>query len=359
MGMAATRQPQQADQVERWFERRSYDHARYSDVDSLIARKQELEVTVTAILPARRVAATIGPVLDALHGLNRRAPLLDQIVVVDARSDDGTAEIARVHGAELHFEDELLPRLGPVLGKGDAMWRALSVARGDLVLYLDSDSSDFRPHFVSGLLGPLLSEESGKAGVRFVKGLYSRPWTDGRQVSPDGGARVTELTAKPLLNLHFPELAGFAQPLAGEVAATRELLCSIPFLTGYAVEIGMLIDVLERAGLDAMAQVDLGSRSNRNQPLFALGKMAFAVLRAVELRRAGAGPVSDSNRHGGVGDVDRHGAAVDADRHGAAVDAEQYVHAIRSVDDLRLERSRVELVERPPMATVLDGGARG
>ena len=177
--------------------------------------------------------------------------------------------------------------------------------------------------------------------MRFVKGLYSRPWTDGHQVSPDGGARVTELTAKPLLNLHFPQLAGFAQPLAGEVAASRELLCSIPFLTGYAVEIGMLIDVLERVGLDAMAQVDLGSRSNRNQPLFALGRMAFAVLRAVELRRAGGAP------------------ARDPDRHAAAVDAEQYVHAIRSVDDLRLERSRVELVERPPMAALLEGAARG
>jgi glucosyl-3-phosphoglycerate synthase len=215
-----------------------------------------------------------------------------------------------------------------VLGKGDAIWRALSVVRGDLVLYLDSDNTDFRPHFVNGLLGPLLSEP----GVRFVKGLYSRPWSDGRQVSPDGGARVTELTAKPLLNLHFPGLAGFAQPLAGEAAATRELLCSIPFLTGYAAEIGMLIDVQRRAGLDAMAQVDLGSRSNQNQPLFALGKMAFAVLRAVELRRG---------------------------QDGAAIGAEQYVHAIRSADDLRLERSQVELVERPPLTDLLRPGARG
>jgi glucosyl-3-phosphoglycerate synthase len=311
--------------VRQWFERRSYDHALFSDLDSLASRKARLGITVTAVLPTREVADTIGGIVDEIADLRERFGLVDQVLVVDAGSSDGTAERARRHGAEVHDEDELVPELGPAIGKGDAMWRALSVARGDLVLYLDSDTTDFGPQFVYGVLGPLLCFPD----VRFTKALYSRPWTDGSYVQPDSGARVTELTAKPLFNLFYPELAGFAQPLSGEVAAPRRLLSSIPFLTGYAVETGMLIDVLRLVGLDAMAQVDLGSRTNRNQSLFALGKMSYAVLLAAESRLRKEGRL-----------------AVD-------IDSRPYLHAIRSAEALTLEGSRVEVVERPPMAELL------
>jgi glucosyl-3-phosphoglycerate synthase len=312
--------------LERWLERRSYAHERFANLDSLAKRKRERSLAVTAVLPAREVASPVGAIVDAIGALNERAPLVDQLLVVDAGSADGSADVARRHGAEVYHEDELMPAFGPAIGKGDAIWRALSVARGELVLYLDADTPDFAPQFVYGMLAPLLTVP----GVSFVKGSYSRPLANGGRPRLDEGARVTELTAKPLLGLFYPELGGFAQPLAGEMAATRELLSSIPFLTGYAVETGMLIDVLETAGIDAMAQVDLGSRSNRNQPLLELGRMSYAVLLAVASRLHRDGRLLEPG-----GERDR------------------YLRAVRSAAGLSLERARVEIVERPPIAEVL------
>jgi glucosyl-3-phosphoglycerate synthase len=302
--------------AEEWFAARSYRHDRFADVAALARLKRELELSVSLVLPAREVADTIGPVLDAVDELRRRAPLVDQVVVVDAGSRDGTADIARRRGAEVHDEADLLPAAGPVLGKGDAMWRALSVARGDIVLYADADSTSFEPHFIYGMLGPLLSD----AEVQFVKATYHRPFTAPDGTVVDDAGRVTELTAKPLLAIFYPELTGFGQPLAGEVAARRDLLCSIPFCTGYAVEIGMLIDVLGRVGLDAMAQVDLGRRVNRSQRLLELNSMSYAVARTV-LTRAGH-----------------------------AVDGESYLHAANHPAGVRLEQRLVNAVERPPDA---------
>lgn len=238
--------------------------------------------TVTAALPTREVADTVGPIVEALLGLDG---LVDQVLVVDAASEDGTADRALALGAEVHQEADLMPQFGQVLGKGDAMWRALAVARGDFVVYLDSDSREFSGHFATGMLGPLLVRE----GVEFVKGTFRRPFSvDGGSLPHDGG-RVTELTARPLLSAFYPELAGFAQPLAGEVAARRELFQRIPFATGYAVETAMLLDARDAVGIAAMAQVDLEERRNRHQPLPALGPMAYAVLRVVldRLRREG------------------------------------------------------------------------
>ncbi len=240
------------------------------------------------VLPAREVAGTIGVIVERLQEL---APLIDQILVVDAASHDGSAEIAAAVGAEVHQESELLADFGPVLGKGDAMWRALSVARGELVVYLDSDTSGFSAHFATGLLGPLMCEP----GVRFVKGYFRRPFTtpDGGE-QPTGGGRVTELAARPLLSVFFPDLAAFVQPLAGEVAARRELFDRLPFATGYAVETAMLLharDVLR--GTKAMAQVDLEVRRNHHQPLEALAPMAREVLGTVLYRLSGEGRLLD------------------------------------------------------------------
>lgn len=264
------------DRVAEWLARRTYRAADFP-LERLLQAKGATIVTV--VLPAREVAETIEPTLAALAPL-RDAGLLDELLVVDAASADGTPEIAAAAGARVVQESELLPEHGPARGKGDAMWRALSVARGDVVAFVDADSADFDPRFVLGLLGPLLTDPE----VALVKGAYRRPLQVGAETVPEGGGRVNELLARPLINLHVPELAGFVQPLAGEVAARRELLEALPFPVGYGVEIAMLIDAHRHAGLDALAQVDLGTRQNRHQPLHALSAMAYAVLIAAERR---------------------------------------------------------------------------
>jgi glucosyl-3-phosphoglycerate synthase len=237
---------------------------------------------VTVVLPTRRVADTIGPIVDSLRSLG---DLIDQILVVDAASDDGTPEIAAARGAEVHQESELLPEFGRALGKGDAMWRALSVARGEVIVYLDSDTRGFSPHFATGMLGPLLLAD----GVRFLKGMFRRPFDAVGEQHPRDGGRVTELTARPLFSAFYPELAQFVQPLAGEVAAPREVFERLPFATGYSIETSMLLHARDLVGIDAMAQVDLEERRNYHQPLPQLGPMAYAVLRVIleRLRREG------------------------------------------------------------------------
>jgi glucosyl-3-phosphoglycerate synthase len=226
-------------------------------------------------LPARECAGTVGEIVRSLVAL-RETGAVDQIVVVDAASADGTAAVAERAGASVYQEAELLPAHGPVHGKGDAMWRALSVLDGELVCFVDADTEAFSPHFVTGLLGPLVCERD----VSFVKALYRRPHGE----DSDGGGRVNRLAARPALALFYPELAGVRQPLAGEVAARRELLERLPFVTGYGVEIAMLIDAWRELGLDGIAQVDLDEHNNRHQPLSALEPMAQTVLATIARR---------------------------------------------------------------------------
>jgi glucosyl-3-phosphoglycerate synthase len=238
--------------------------------------------TVTAVLPARECADTVGTVVERIVTLGG---LVDQVLVVDAASADGTAEVAAAAGAEVVQENDLLPELGPAVGKGDAMWRALEAARGDVVVYIDADTRDFSPAFVSGMVGPLLTDPR----AQFVKGTYKRPFRAGGEQVPGGGGRVSQLTARPLLDAFYPDLGGLTQPLSGEVAASRRLFEQIPFATGYAVETAMLLDLRELIGAEAMVQVDLGERLNAHQSLEALRPMAEAVLATVieRLRREG------------------------------------------------------------------------
>jgi glucosyl-3-phosphoglycerate synthase len=271
--------------VERWLARRSYRAADYP-LERLTTLRRAADADagrghggVSVVLPAREVAATIGPILDALAPL-RAAGVVDELVVVDAASQDGTAEIARERGARVVQESGLLSEHGPARGKGDALWRSLTATAGEIVVFVDADTENFDDRFVRGLLGPLLEQPD----VAFVKGAFRRPFKLGDTTVPDGGGRVTELVARPLLNLHVPELAGFVQPLAGEFAARRGLLEQLPFPVGYGVEIATLIDAHRLAGLDALAQSDLGERQNRHQPLRALSAMAFAVMIAAERR---------------------------------------------------------------------------
>lgn len=318
-----------------WFKHRSYEYSQFSDLAALSRRKADLGVTVSAVLPCRNVADTVGSIIDEIHAINDRVstPLVDQLLAVDADSPDGTASVAARHGAEVFSENELMSRYGGAHGKGDAMWRSLSVARGDLVMYVDADTRDFRPQLVYGILGPILEVPE----IRYVKAAYRRPFKSHETLEVDGGGRVTELSAKPLFNLFYPELAGFVQPLAGEFVADKELFCSIPFLTGYAVETGIMIDVLKHVGLSAMAQVDLGTRQNRHQHLRDLSRMSYAVVRAVARRLRQEGRLNQSR---------------DPNLPEQLFQFSDYRHAVATPDGLKLQEYVEELVERPPMAEI-------
>lgn len=238
-----------------------------------ISRK--LGGTVSVVIPTRNTAGTIAATVAELSVLGE-AGVVDQILVVDADSPDGTAALAREAGAEVCSENELQDEFGPARGKGDAMWRALSRVTGEIVVYIDGDIADFGRHYVTGVLGPLLDPAK-----QFVKGRYQRPFRYGESEEPSGGGRVTELAARPLLARLAPELLAFDQPLAGEVAARRELLEQIPFACGYGVEITMLLDVWNLVGIPAMAQVELGTKRNAHQSLAALGGMSSEVIAAL------------------------------------------------------------------------------
>jgi glucosyl-3-phosphoglycerate synthase len=262
---------------------RTFSHRDFA-VDRLVEAKGDRRISLC--LPARNEAPTIGPIVSTVRRhLMRKQPLIDDIVVVDDGSTDGTPARAAGAGARVVSAADIAPELGPGSGKGNAMWKSLLVTEGEFVVWCDADVRNFRPCFVTGLLGPLLLED----GIQFSKGFYERP-LDG--VRGQGG-RVTELVARPLISLFFPHLAMFAQPLAGEYAGRRDLLEQVPFVQGYGVDLGLLIDVVERVGIAALAQVDLGVRVHRNRSLDELGPQATAVVHTA-LSRAGLAAHPDS-----------------------------------------------------------------
>jgi len=231
--------------------------------------------TVSVVIPARNEESTVGEIVSTIRRhLVERVPLVDEILVVDSRSTDATARVAAGAGARLVSQDDITRGLPRLEGKGDALWAGLAASTGDVVAFVDGDLREFSPHFVTGLLGPLLAD----TGVQFVKGFYHRPLVGSTGVENDGGGRVTELSARPLINLFWPELAVVVQPLAGEYAGRRSILERIPFVSGYGVEIAMLIDLLDLVGLDAIAQVDLGERLHRHQDTEALGRMSAQIM---------------------------------------------------------------------------------
>lgn len=234
--------------------------------------------SVTVLVPARDEAATIAPIVRDLVALKADG-VVDQVLVAEHDSTDGTAEVAARLGAEVVRTGEIFPELGPVAGKGDNLWRGLMAARGEIVCFVDADSTDFGPHFIHRLVEPLR-----EPGIAYVKGFYRRPWREGDEVKPTGGGRVTTLLARPLLRRFYPELAWLQQPLAGEMAARRSLFDSVPFTTGYGLEIGLLVDIYRKVGAAAIAQVDLHSRQNRHRSLEELGPMSDAILESVAAR---------------------------------------------------------------------------
>ncbi|MGD6744151.1 glucosyl-3-phosphoglycerate synthase [Streptomyces sp. BH106] len=267
------------EEVERWLNRRSWSVADHP-LHRLVAAKQASGQTVSVVLPALNEEETVGEIVSEIRRslMTDAVPLVDELVVIDSGSTDRTSEVAAAAGARVEHRDTILPRIPARPGKGEVLWRSLFVTSGDIVCFVDADLKEFSADFVSGIVGPLLTEP----GVDFVKAMYDRPLAG----AAGQGGRVTELMARPILNLHWPQLAGFVQPLGGEYAARRSLLERLPFPVGYGVELGLLVDALHTVGLDALAQVDVGVRRHRHQDGQALGRMAAAIYRTAQLRLA-------------------------------------------------------------------------
>lgn len=266
------------EEAERWLTRRSWSVAD-RPLSALVAAKRASGASVSVVLPALDEEETVGEIVAEIRReLVEKVSLVDELVVIDSGSKDRTAEVAREAGARVVHRDEILPRIPAVPGKGEVMWRSLLVTGGDIVAFVDADLKEFSADFVTGIVGPLLTEPD----VDFVKAMYDRPLAG----TAGQGGRVTELMARPLLNMHWPQLAGFVQPLGGEYAARRSLLERLPFPVGYGVELGLLVDALHTVGLDALAQVDVGVRKHRHQDGQALGRMAAAIYRTAQLRLA-------------------------------------------------------------------------
>jgi glucosyl-3-phosphoglycerate synthase len=276
--------------AQRWFRDRTYAASAFPLAELLAAKRGQ---RVSVVLPARDEAATVGAIVRTVRTDLVAAGLVDEVVVIDSHSSDRTAEAAADAGATVVAQREILPEFGDRPGKGEALWKSLAVTRGELLVFLDADLVEFDESYVRGLLGPLLTDPA----VEFVKGMYERPLSVGGALPVGGGGRVTELVARPLLNAFWPDLAGVVQPLGGEYAGRRTTLERVPFVSGYGVEIGLLIDLLDAVGLDGLAQVDLGRRLHRHQSDDALGRMAHQIQLAAfrRLERAGrlTGPAPD------------------------------------------------------------------
>lgn len=256
----------------KWFARRTTAAAHWP---AGLLREAKGDQRVVVILPARDEAETVGGLVEQIreHLMGGRKPLVDEVVVVDSDSTDTTAQVAADAGARVVSTYEVLPHIPTVPGKGEAMWRGVAATEEDVIVFLDADLRSFTPAYVTGLLGPVLVDDS----ILLVKAVYERPLVDGTQRHAAGGGRVTELVARPLLNLHWPELAGVAQPLAGEYVIRRSLFEALPIPCGYGVEFALLVDTAEMHGIDAIAQVDLGVRVHRHQDEQRLGRMAVEI----------------------------------------------------------------------------------
>ncbi len=275
---ASSARPWDAERVARWLRDNTYHHSRFADLDRLVRLKREQGRTVSLCLPTLNEERTIGKEILLLRAeLMQRHPLLDEIVVMDSGSTDHTREIAAEWGARVCLASEVLPGVESRRGKGENLWKALYQCEGDIIVYVDADIRNVHPRFAYALLGPLLE----RPDIEYVKAFYDRPIEVVPGVRTSGGGRVTELLVRPMFSLFVPELAALIQPLSGEYAARRSMLETLPFPIGYGVEVAHLLDIYHRRGLDALAQVDLDQRVHRNQPLDALGRMAFGILQVM------------------------------------------------------------------------------
>jgi glucosyl-3-phosphoglycerate synthase len=310
-----------------WLDTNTFHYADFRDIGRLVEEKQRRGLTLSLCLPTLNEEKTIGKEVIIMRSeLMTRFPLLDEIVVIDSGSEDRTREIAAAFGAEVHLSAEILPRLKSYRGKGENLWKALYIARGDIIVYIDADIKNIHHRFVYGLLGPLLMSDT----IRFTKAFYDRPIATGRnRLRPTGGGRVTELVIRPMFSLFFPELTQILQPLSGEYAGFRDIFDKIPFPIGYGIETSMILDIRERWGMEVMAQVDLEKRVHRNQDTKALGKMSFVILKTF------------LNRIQRLGIVELKKAL-----------HEEMLQYQLDGNELRADPFRVKGIERPPMVDV-------
>jgi glucosyl-3-phosphoglycerate synthase len=264
-----------------------FHHRQFADVSALVALKKSQRVSVC--IPTLDEASTIGGIVTTIReSLVRDHPLVDEILVIDSGSDDATREIAAAAGASVHLATDILPELESHHGKGENLWKALHVSTGSIICFIDGDISNFHPGFVTGLIGPLLTDPS----IDYVKAFYERPLAYGDESHSTGGGRVSEILIRPLISLFYPELSAILQPLSGEYAARRPTLEALPFPTGYGVEIAHLIDLARDGELSRIAQTDLVRRIHRNRGDDELGGMAFALLRVIFRRLERDGKIS-------------------------------------------------------------------
>jgi glucosyl-3-phosphoglycerate synthase len=264
--------------VDKWFAENTYHTREFLDLERLMQLKEDQRVSISLALPALNEEPTVGNVIQTVKtALMDQVPLLDEMVLIDSGSEDRTREIAADLGIPVYIHQEILPQYGAYDGKGEALWKSLYIVNGDIIAWIDTDIKNIDPRFVFGILGPLLDSPN----IRYVKGFYRRPLRQEGKTVAGGGGRVTEITARPFINLFFPELSGLIQPLSGEYAGRRSALEKLPFFTGYGVETGLLIDILDEYGLEGIAQVDLLERIHHNQPLPSLSKMSFAIMQVV------------------------------------------------------------------------------
>src|SRR5256885_1231201 len=318
--------------VDKWFVENTFSSSEFADLRRLVEAKERQNLRISVGLPTLNEEATIRQVIRAIRSrLVERVPLVDELVVIDSRSEDRTREIAEEEGVPIFIHDEILPETGSYRGKGEALWKSLHVLNGDIVAWIDTDVTSAHPKFVYGIVGPLLM----RPDLHFVKAFYQRPLRIGDELQATGGGRVTELAARPILNLFFPELSGIVQPLSGEQAGRRTLLEQLPFFSGYGVETGLLVDTLQRAGLAGIGQVDMKQRIHRNQSLYDLSKMSFEVLQ-VAIKRVG----------------EAHGTNL--------LEEANFTMKLIAAGGgkLHLEMHDIIDVERPPMATIASYQAR-
>lgn len=309
-----------------WFRQRTYHYSVFSDVEELVELKQKQGLTISVCLPTMNEADTIPNILPVIQrSLMERHKLVDQLAIIDSRSSDDTVRVARELGAEVFFDDEYLTGQPPAYGKGEALWKSLVPLTGDIIVWVDSDIKNFSARFIYGLVGPLLKNP----GIGYVKGYYRRPLFLGEMKRETGGGRVTEICARPLINMFYPELAGLIQPLSGEYAGRRSILESVPFFTGYGVEIGLDIDIYHKYGLASIAQTDLKRRVHHNQSTEALGHMSFGIMQAVFTRLHDEGRMDSGAAPGAL-----------------------YSSIHFREGEYGLDSKEIRVVERPPLASL-------
>ncbi|MCD6472422.1 glucosyl-3-phosphoglycerate synthase [Candidatus Aerophobetes bacterium] len=309
-----------------WIKSNTYHHSSFSDIPHLIKLKEKRGLTISLAFPTLNEEKTIAQEIKIVkEKLQMDYPLLDEIAVIDSNSTDKTRELACEAGANVYLADDYLQDYGITNGKGENLWKSLYLLEGDIIAWIDADIKNIHPKFVYGIVGPLLEYED----IKYVKAFYERPLVRGKRTRPSGGGRVTEILARPLLANFYPELSGFLQPLSGEYAGRREILEAVPFRVGYGVEIGLLIDIYEKWGLKALAQVDLDKRIHRNQSLSALGKMSFAILHTFFIRLQQQGIISPKEKI-----------------------PDEFKLVKRRGEDIFLKKEEFTFIERPPMITI-------